>query len=164
MTRYSSRTTSSTFSYATNRAPATRPRVMPAQPARSGHAVTSGQAHQRRHSAAGRLNGLVPLVCLTGQVSTTLIGSDAFRNAIPSVSRGLHQAHWLVKDVNQLAAVIHEAFRIGPDGRPGPVSSIFEGRSQFRHRHLYAAESTYPEAANQPRVQGDLNRIHRQSS
>ncbi|PDS85353.1 biosynthetic-type acetolactate synthase large subunit [Rhizobium leguminosarum bv. viciae] len=64
----------------------------------------------------------VPLVCLSGQVPTTLIGSDAFQECdTVGITRACTKHNRLVNDVNELAAVIHEAFRIAGSGRPGPV-------------------------------------------
>ena len=82
----------------------------------------------------------IPLVCLTGQVPTSLIGSDAFQECdTVGITRPCTKHNWLVKDVNELAGVIHEAFRIAQSGRPGPVVvDIPEGRA-VRDRHLYAA-------------------------
>ncbi|MGO7770837.1 thiamine pyrophosphate-binding protein, partial [Rhizobium ruizarguesonis] len=62
----------------------------------------------------------IPLVCMTGQVPTPLIGSDAFQECdTVGITRPCTKHNWMVKDVNQLAAVIHEAFRIAQSGRPG---------------------------------------------
>jgi acetolactate synthase-1/2/3 large subunit len=64
----------------------------------------------------------IPLVCITGQVPTSLIGSDAFQECdTVGITRPCTKHNWLVKDVNQLSRVIHEAFRIATTGRPGPV-------------------------------------------
>ena len=63
-----------------------------------------------------------PLVVFTGQVSTSLIGNDAFQEAdIVGISRPCTKYNYLVKDVNDLATSIKEAFYIATTGRPGPV-------------------------------------------
>ena len=63
-----------------------------------------------------------PLVVFTGQVSTTMIGNDAFQEAdIVGISRNCTKYNYLVKDVNDLATSIKEAFYIATTGRPGPV-------------------------------------------
>jgi acetolactate synthase-1/2/3 large subunit len=63
-----------------------------------------------------------PIVIFTGQVSTSLIGNDAFQEAdIVGISRPCTKYNYLVKDVNELAQVIKEAFYIATTGRPGPV-------------------------------------------
>ena len=64
----------------------------------------------------------VPIVCLTGQVPTHLIGTDAFQEADTiGITRACTKHNWLVKDPNDLARVIHEAFHVATSGRPGPV-------------------------------------------
>jgi acetolactate synthase-1/2/3 large subunit len=64
----------------------------------------------------------VPLVCFSGQVSTSLIGNDAFQEADNiGLSRPCTKYNFLVKDVNDLATTIKEAFYIATTGRPGPV-------------------------------------------
>ena len=64
----------------------------------------------------------IPLVCLTGQVPTHLIGNDAFQEAdTVGITRPCTKHNYLVRDVNQLAQVIHEAFYVARSGRPGPV-------------------------------------------
>jgi len=64
----------------------------------------------------------VPVVALTGQVATPLIGGDAFQEAdITGITRPITKHNYLVKDVRDLARVIKEAFYIAPTGRPGPV-------------------------------------------
>lgn len=64
----------------------------------------------------------VPLVCLTGQVPSSLIGNDAFQEAdITGITRGVTKHNYLVKDVNELGRVLHEAYYVARSGRPGPV-------------------------------------------
>jgi acetolactate synthase-1/2/3 large subunit len=64
----------------------------------------------------------VPVVALTGQVATPLIGGDAFQEAdITGITRPITKHNYLVKDVRDLARVIKEAFHIAATGRPGPV-------------------------------------------
>ena len=64
----------------------------------------------------------IPLVCISGQVPTHLIGTDAFQEAdITGITRSCTKHNYLVKDVNDLARVLHEAFHIATSGRPGPV-------------------------------------------
>jgi acetolactate synthase-1/2/3 large subunit len=64
----------------------------------------------------------IPIVVLTGQVPTHLIGSDAFQECdTVGITRSASKHNWLVKDVNDLARVIHEAFWVATNGRPGPV-------------------------------------------
>ena len=64
----------------------------------------------------------IPVVCFTGQVPTHLIGTDAFQEAdTVGITRHCTKHNYLVKDVNDLARVIHEAFHVARSGRPGPV-------------------------------------------
>jgi acetolactate synthase-1/2/3 large subunit len=64
----------------------------------------------------------VPIVCLTGQVPTHLIGNDAFQEAdTTGITRPCTKHNYLVKDINRLAGVLHEAFYVARTGRPGPV-------------------------------------------
>ncbi|WP_208541460.1 acetolactate synthase 3 large subunit [Bartonella capreoli] len=64
----------------------------------------------------------IPIVCFSGQVPTTLIGTNGFQEAdTVSITRSCTKRNWLVKDVNDLAQIIHEAFHITRSGRPGPV-------------------------------------------
>ena len=64
----------------------------------------------------------IPLVCISGQVPTHLIGTDAFQECdTTGITRPCTKHNWLVKDVNDLAEVIHKAFEIATTGRPGPV-------------------------------------------
>ncbi len=64
----------------------------------------------------------VPLVCITGQVPTHLIGTDAFQECdTTGITRPCTKHNWLVKDVNKLSEIIHKAFHIATTGRPGPV-------------------------------------------
>lgn len=64
----------------------------------------------------------IPLIAITGQVPTRVIGSDAFQETpIVEVCRGITKHHYLVTDVNDVARVVREAFLIATSGRPGPV-------------------------------------------
>ena len=64
----------------------------------------------------------VPLVCITGQVPTHLIGTDAFQECdTTGITRPCTKHNWLVKDINELSKTLHEAFRVATTGRPGPV-------------------------------------------
>ena len=64
----------------------------------------------------------IPLVCITGQVPTHLVGSDAFQECdTVGITRPCTKYNWLVRDVNDLPRILHEAFYIATTGRPGPV-------------------------------------------
>jgi acetolactate synthase-1/2/3 large subunit len=85
--------------------------------------VTSGPG--ATNSVTGLTDALmdsVPVVCICGQVPTHLIGNDAFQECdTVGITRPCTKHNWLVKDVNDLARVLHEAFYIAKAGRPGPV-------------------------------------------
>jgi len=64
----------------------------------------------------------IPVVCLTGQVPTHLIGNDAFQEAdTTGITRPCTKHNYLVKDANDLSRMMHEAFYVARTGRPGPV-------------------------------------------
>ncbi len=64
----------------------------------------------------------IPLVCISGQVATSIIGTDGFQEAdITGLTRSCTKYNYLVKDVNDLGYIMHEAFHIARTGRPGPV-------------------------------------------
>jgi len=64
----------------------------------------------------------VPLVCISGQVPTHLIGTDAFQECdTTGITRPCTKHNWLVKNINDLQRVMHEAFEVATTGRPGPV-------------------------------------------
>src|SRR5689334_8007540 len=101
----------------------------------------------------------IPLVCITGQVPTTLIGSDAFQECdTVGITRPCTKHHWLVKDVNELAATIHEAFHVATTGRPGPVVVDIPKDVQFA-KGFYVPPQIAPRTSYQPKVQGDLEKI-----
>ncbi len=64
----------------------------------------------------------IPIICLTGQVPTHLIGNDAFQECdTTGITRPCTKHNYLVKDVKNLSKVLHEAFHVARSGRPGPV-------------------------------------------
>ncbi|MBL1234135.1 MAG: acetolactate synthase 3 large subunit [Rhodobiaceae bacterium] len=85
--------------------------------------VTSGPG--ATNAVTGLLDALmdsIPLVCLTGQVPTSLIGNDAFQEAdTVGITRPCTKHNWLVQSADNLARTIHEAFYVATNGRPGPV-------------------------------------------
>ncbi|HZT89662.1 MAG TPA: acetolactate synthase 3 large subunit [Stellaceae bacterium] len=88
----------------------------------------------------------VPIVCLTGQVPTHLIGNDAFQEAdTTGITRPCTKHNYLVRDVKELARTLHEAFYVAKSGRPGPVvvdlpkdvlfaTGPYTGPEQGRHK------------------------------
>src|SRR5215468_1052741 len=79
----------------------------------------------------------IPIVALTGQVSTKLIGSDAFQEADTfGITRSCTKHNFMVKKLADLPQAIHEAFHIAATGRPGPVlvdipKDVFQGQAHF---------------------------------
>jgi acetolactate synthase I/II/III large subunit len=64
----------------------------------------------------------IPLVCVTGQVPSHLIGTDAFQEAdVTGITRSATKHNYLVKDINDLGRIMNEAFHVAATGRPGPV-------------------------------------------
>jgi acetolactate synthase-1/2/3 large subunit len=80
----------------------------------------------------------IPIVAITGQVSTKLIGSDAFQEADTfGITRSCTKHNYLVKRFEDLAATVHEAFYIASSGRPGPVlvdvpKDVFQGQGHYQ--------------------------------
>jgi acetolactate synthase-1/2/3 large subunit len=101
----------------------------------------------------------IPVVCLTGQVPTHLIGNDAFQEAdTTGITRPCTKHNYLVKDVRDLARVVHEAFYVATHGRPGPVVIDLPKDVLFA-----AGDYTPPEAVThksyRPQVEPDPRRI-----
>ena len=100
----------------------------------------------------------IPLVVLTGQVPTFMIGSDAFQEAdTVGITRPCTKHNWLVKETEKLSETIHEAFHVATAGRPGPVLIDIPKDVQF-------ATGTYKEKAKiksryQPVVKGNIEGI-----
>ena len=102
----------------------------------------------------------IPLVCLSGQVPTTLIGSDAFQECdTVGITRPCTKHNWLVKDVNKLAETIHEAFRIAQSGRPGPVVVDIPKDIQFATGTYTPPEQHEPQKSYQPKLDADQKAI-----
>ncbi len=80
----------------------------------------------------------IPIVALTGQVTSKLIGSDAFQEADTfGITRPCTKHNYLVKNLDDLARVIHEAFYVASSGRPGPVAvditkDVFQGNGHYQ--------------------------------
>lgn len=103
----------------------------------------------------------IPLVVLTGQVPTFMIGTDGFQEAdTVGITRPCTKHNWLVKDTANLAEVIHQAFHVATKGRPGPVLIDIPKDVQFA-----TADYTGPQKAKvshyQPKVKGDIDAITR---
>ncbi len=101
----------------------------------------------------------VPVICLTGQVPTHLIGNDAFQEAdTTGITRPCTKHNYLVKDVNDLARVVHEAFHVATSGRPGPVV-IDLPKDVLMALGDYTPKSKVKVKSYNPQVKGDLSAI-----
>ncbi|HSR80385.1 MAG TPA: thiamine pyrophosphate-binding protein, partial [Hyphomicrobiaceae bacterium] len=103
----------------------------------------------------------IPVVCITGQVPTHLIGNDAFQECdTVGITRPCTKHNWLVKSVADLARVLHEAFYVARTGRPGPVVVDIPKDVQFA-TGTYTGPKDVRHKTYQPRVKGDPNAIAR---
>lgn len=121
--------------------------------------VTSGPGATNAVTALqDALMDSIPLVCLTGQVPTSLIGSDAFQECdTVGITRPCTKHNWLVKETDALAATLHEAFHVATAGRPGPVLVDIPKDVQFA---TGAYQGPKPSASHyQPVMKGDLEEI-----
>jgi acetolactate synthase-1/2/3 large subunit len=93
----------------------------------------------------------VPLVCISGQVPTHLIGTDAFQECdTTGITRPCTKHNWLVKDIKDLARTIHEAFLVATTGRPGPVLIDIPKDIQF-------AKTGYLKPKKEKRLNGKIH-------
>jgi len=101
----------------------------------------------------------IPLVVLTGQVPTHLIGTDAFQECdTVGITRPCTKHNWLVKDVNDLSRVLHEAFEIATTGRPGPVVVDIPKDVQFQTGGYHGPQSIH-HRTYRPKTDPDLSAI-----
>ena len=104
----------------------------------------------------------VPIVCITGQVPSHLIGSDAFQECdTTGITRPCTKHNYLVKDVNKLSATFHEAFIIAKNGKPGPVLIDIPKDVQFaKGKYLGPKEiSIQSHRLFDPRIKGNDKQI-----
>ena len=130
-----------------------RPRAMPARPA-SPASCSSPPGPGATNMVTPLTDALmdsIPLVCITGQVPTHLIGNDAFQECdTVGITRPCTKHNWLVRDVNDLSRVLHEAFYVATTGRPGPGRRRHpEGRA-VRQGHLFGPEGGAPQPHRLP--------------
>ena len=93
----------------------------------------------------------VPLVCISGQVPTHLIGTDAFQECdTTGITRPCTKHNWLVKDVKDLEKTIHKAFEVATTGRPGPVLVDIPKDVQFQ-------KTNYTKFKKQKSLNGKVN-------
>ena len=101
----------------------------------------------------------IPMVCLTGQVPTHLIGMDAFQECdTVGITRPCTKHNYLVKDVNDLARILHEAFYVATHGRPGPVVVDIPKDVQFA-RGRYVGPKNIEHKTYRPKVKPDQSAI-----
>ena len=101
----------------------------------------------------------IPVVCITGQVPTHLIGNDAFQEAdTVGITRPCTKYNYLVKRIEDLPRALHEAFHIASSGRPGPVVVDVPKDIQFA-KGLYSKPKDFPHTGYKPKVKGDLSKI-----
>src|SRR6266851_2147542 len=101
----------------------------------------------------------IPLVVITGQVPTHLIGNDAFQECdTVGITRPCTKHNYLVRNVDDLARVLHEAFYIAAAGRPGPVVVDIPKDVQFA-KGTYAGPKNVQHKTYKPKVKGDLEKI-----
>jgi acetolactate synthase-1/2/3 large subunit len=122
--------------------------------------VTSGPgATNAVTGLADAMMDSIPLVCITGQVPTHLIGSDAFQECdTVGITRSCTKHNFLVKDIADLARVLHDAFHIATTGRPGPVVVDIPKDVQFK-RGPYVGPGHIVHRTYRPRTQGEPSRI-----
>ncbi len=103
-----------------------------------------------------------PIVCITGQVHTSLIGSDAFQETdITGVTLPITKHNYLVTDVADLADVIHEAFYVARTGRPGPVLIDLPKDVQIADTDFAPPEDGLELPGYRPRERGDAELVQR---
>lgn len=104
----------------------------------------------------------IPLVCITGQVPTHLIGNDAFQECdTVGITRPCTKHNWLVKRIEDLPRVLHEAFHVATTGRPGPVVVDIPKDVQFATGTYVGPRKSDVHASYRPRVKGDAIAIRK---
>ncbi|HWW46363.1 MAG TPA: acetolactate synthase 3 large subunit [Xanthobacteraceae bacterium] len=123
--------------------------------------VTSGPgATNMVTPLADALMDSIPLVCITGQVPTHLIGNDAFQECdTVGITRPCTKHNWLVRSVDDLPRVLHEAFYVATSGRPGPVVVDVPKDVQFAIGKYSPPQKSDVHVSYNPRVEGDAGQI-----
>jgi acetolactate synthase-1/2/3 large subunit len=102
----------------------------------------------------------VPLICLTGQVPTHLIGNDAFQEAdTTGITRPCTKHNYLIKDIADLPRVMHQAFHVARSGRPGPVVIDLPKDILQTKADCYMGPEAVPHRSYNPQTKGDPQRI-----
>jgi acetolactate synthase-1/2/3 large subunit len=103
----------------------------------------------------------VPVVCITGQVPTHLIGSDAFQECdTVGITRSCTKHNYLVRNINDLARVLHEAFYVAKTGRPGPVVVDIPKDIQFATGN-YVGPSNIQHKTYKPKMKPDQTAVRK---
>ncbi|MDB9986128.1 acetolactate synthase 3 large subunit [Pelagibacterales bacterium] len=101
----------------------------------------------------------IPLVCISGQVPSHLIGTDAFQECdAVGITRPCTKHNWLVKDINDLSRILHEAFYIAASGRPGPVLVDIPKDIQFQ-TGTYIGPETIKHKSYRPKLKASIDKI-----
>jgi acetolactate synthase-1/2/3 large subunit len=101
----------------------------------------------------------IPIVCLTGQVATHLIGNDAFQEAdTTGITRPCTKHNYLVKNIADLPRILHEAFYVARSGRPGPVV-VDLPKDILMAAGKYNSTPKLQHKSYRPQVKGDLKKI-----
>ncbi len=101
----------------------------------------------------------IPIVVLSGQVPTFMIGNDAFQEAdTVGITRPCTKHNWLVKETENLSATLHEAFHVASTGRPGPVLVDLPKDVQFASAS-YTPKREVTVSHYQPQIKGDMEEI-----
>jgi acetolactate synthase-1/2/3 large subunit len=101
----------------------------------------------------------IPLVVITGQVPTHLIGNDAFQECdTVGITRPCTKYNYLVKTIADLPRALHEAFHIAASGRPGPVVVDIPKDIQFA-KGAYSKPKEFQHRGYRPKLKGDLDKI-----
>ena len=101
----------------------------------------------------------IPLVCISGQVPSHLIGTDAFQECdAVGITRPCTKHNWLVKDINDLSRILHEAFYVASSGRPGPVLIDIPKDIQFQ-TGIYIGPETIKHKSYRPKLKANIEKI-----
>ena len=122
--------------------------------------VTSGPGATNAVTAlTDALLDSIPLVCLTGQVPTHLIGSDAFQECdTTGITRSCTKHNYLVRNVADLPRILHEAFYVAKSGRPGPVVIDIPKDVQFA-TGTYEGSADVAHKTYRPKTKGDADKV-----
>ena len=107
----------------------------------------------------------IPIVAITGNVPTSLLGKDSFQEVdIAGVTMPIVKHNWIVKDVNELAEIVREAFIVAASGRPGPVlidipKDITAKLAEWNPASQHSPKASAADSANAPVALARANRL-----